>query len=178
MSLSLWYIQGFLAGFGMLVFFTHLSLMEILVRYLVLFCLFSVDNFKWFCMGILHKSIQFMCWGSASSILGLPLFLLYINDLPDMMMNCFCGMVDRRKVFMPYFQPGPLSEILTIANLWHAISRVWTCTESEFRFCWMKLCSSDNHYTMVPRCHVVISNIAIYTNDTLYSKSGQTSNLW
>ena len=25
--------------------------------------------------------------------------------------------------------------------------RVWTCTKLEFRFVWMKLCSSDNHYT-------------------------------
>ena len=41
-----------------------------------------------------------------------------------MMMNCFCSMVDRQKVFTPYFQPGPLSEILTIANLRHAASRV------------------------------------------------------
>ena len=51
----------------------------------------------------------------------------------------------------PYFQPGPLSEILTIANLQHAASRVWTCTEPEFRLSWMKLCSSDNHYTLAPR---------------------------
>ena len=34
-----------------------------------------------------------------------------------MMKNCFCGMIDRRKAFTPYFQPGQLSEILTIANL-------------------------------------------------------------
>ena len=40
-----------------------------------------------------------------------------------MMMNCFCGMVDRRKA-EPYFQPGPLSEILTIANLRHATNRI------------------------------------------------------
>ena len=26
-----------------------------------------------------------------------------------MMMKCFCGMVDRRKAFTPYFQPGPFS---------------------------------------------------------------------
>ena len=45
---------------------------------------------------------------------------------------------------------GPLSEILTIANLWHAASRVWTCAEPEFRLSWMKLCSSDNHYTTAP----------------------------
>ena len=50
----------------------------------------------------------------------------------------------------PYFQPGPLSEILTIANLRQAASRVWTCAEPEFRLSWTKLCSSDNHYTTSP----------------------------
>ena len=40
-----------------------------------------------------------------------------------MMMNCFCGIVDRRKA-EPYFQPGALSEIFTIANLQHAASRI------------------------------------------------------
>ena len=60
-------------------------------------------------------------------------------------MICFCGMVDRRKTFTPYFLPGPLSDIITIANLWHVASRVRTCAESEFRLCWMKLCSTDNH---------------------------------
>ena len=52
-----------------------------------------------------------------------------------------------------YFQSGPLSKILTIANLRQAASRIWTCAEPEFRLCWMKLCSSDNHYTKVPLCH-------------------------
>ena len=47
----------------------------------------------------------------------------------------------------PYFQPGPLSEILTIANLRHSTSRIWTRAEPEFRLCWMKLCNSDNHST-------------------------------
>ena len=49
-----------------------------------------------------------------------------------------------------YNQPRPLSEILTIANLRHAVSRIWTCAETEFRLSWMKLCSSDNHYTTAP----------------------------
>ena len=48
------------------------------------------------------------------------------------------------------FLPGSLSEILTIANLRHAASRVWTCAESEFRLCWKKLCSRDNHWTTAP----------------------------
>ena len=51
----------------------------------------------------------------------------------------------------PYFQPGPLSKILTIANLWHATSSIWTCREPGFMLCWMKLCSFVNHYTTTPR---------------------------
>ena len=33
-----------------------------------------------------------------------------------------------------YFQPGLLLEILTIANLWHAISRIWTCPNLNLGF--------------------------------------------
>ena len=55
------------------------------------------------------------------------------------------------KGILPYFQPGPLSEIFTVANLQHASSRLWTCAEPglvEWRLSWMKLYSSDNHHTM------------------------------
>ena len=31
----------------------------------------------------------------------------------------------------PYFQPRQTSEILTTANLQHALSRIWTCVEVE-----------------------------------------------
>ena len=41
-------------------------------------------------------------------------------------------------------------EILTIANLRHTASRIWTCAELEFRLCWIKVYGSDNHYTTVP----------------------------
>ena len=54
------------------------------------------------------------------------------------------------KSIQPYFQPGPLSEIFTITILRHAGSRIWTSAEPAFRLCWMKLCSSDNHYTTAP----------------------------
>ena len=48
-----------LTEFGMLVFFTNLSLVEFLVRYLALFHLFSViDGFGWFWMECLHNNIQ------------------------------------------------------------------------------------------------------------------------
>ena len=50
-----------LTGFGMLVFFTNLSLMGFPVRYLALFLLFSVIvGFKWFWMESLHSNIQLM----------------------------------------------------------------------------------------------------------------------
>ena len=45
----------------MLVFFTNLSLMELQVRYLALFLLFSViGDFEWFSMESLHKNVQLM----------------------------------------------------------------------------------------------------------------------
>ena len=70
-----------------------------------------------------------------------PLFTTFQWYLTGwMMMNCFCRMADRRKV----------SKILTIGNLRHAASRIWTCLESEFRLCWTKLYSSDDHHKMVP----------------------------
>ena len=72
----------------------------------------------------------------------------HLNSMKIMMMTCFCGMVDRRKV-LPYFQPRPVSKIPTIANLWHPVSRVWTCAEPGLRPWWMRLCSSDNQYTTV-----------------------------
>ena len=61
--LELWHLiyPRLLTGFGMLVFFTNLSLMEFQVRYLALFLLFSViDGFKWFWMESPHKNIQLM----------------------------------------------------------------------------------------------------------------------
>ena len=48
-----------------------------------------------------------------------------------------------RKDIYRSFHLALLSEILTIANLRHATSRVWTCAEPEFRLGWMKLRISD-----------------------------------
>ena len=72
-------------------------------------------------------------------------------DNDDELFLRFCGMVDQRKTFTPYFHSEPLSEILSIANFRQTLSRISTCAESEFRRCWMRLCSSDNHCTMVPQ---------------------------
>ena len=76
-----------------------------------------------------------------------------ISLLPisSMMMNCLCGMVDRRKAFSLISSRDYLSKILTIENLRHALSSVWTCAEPEFKLSWMRLCSSDNQYTTAPQ---------------------------
>ena len=41
-----------------------------------------------------------------------------------------------------------------VRDLHHFESPTWTCPEPEFRLCWMKLCSSDKHYTTVPQIWV------------------------
>ena len=66
-----------------------------------------------------------------------------------MMMNFFCGMVDRRKAFSLISSRDHCqrSSPLQISD---AASRVWTYAEPEFRLSWMKLCSCDNHYTTAP----------------------------
>ena len=59
--LELWHLiyPRVLTEFGMLVFFTNLSLMEFQVRHLALFLLFSViDDVEWFWMESLQKNIQ------------------------------------------------------------------------------------------------------------------------
>ena len=69
--------------------------------------------------------------------------MVHMDDVWMMKMNCFCGMVDwQRKAFSQISS----QDHLTISNLQHTASRIWTCRETEFRLCWMKLCTSDNHY--------------------------------
>ena len=75
--LELWHLiyPRLLTGFGMLVFFTNLSLMELQVRYLALSVLFSViDDFEWFWMESLHKNIQ-----SMRKLLKAPLLVLHFS---------------------------------------------------------------------------------------------------
>ena len=61
-----------------------------------------------------------------------------------MLINDFCGLVAKRKV---YFPQETLSEILTMPNIQWATSRIWTWAEIEFWLSWLTLCGSGNHYT-------------------------------
>ena len=74
-----------LTGLSMLVIFRNLSLMEFLVRYLILF-LFLSNNNRWLQVVLDGRSSQEYPTNAVlprGSILGPTPFLLYINDLPD-----------------------------------------------------------------------------------------------
>ena len=75
--LELWHLiyPRLLTGFGMLIFFTKLSLMEFEAIYSALFLLFSViDDFEWFWMESLHKNIQLM-----REFLKVPFLVLHFS---------------------------------------------------------------------------------------------------
>ena len=64
-----------MTGFGILVFFTNLSLMEFQDKYLALFLLFSgIDGFEWLWVGSLHKNIQLML-----EFLKVPFLVLHFS---------------------------------------------------------------------------------------------------
>ena len=66
-------------GFGMLVLFTSIRLVEFLISFLALFCLFLVIcSFKWFCMGSLSKNIQLILL-----FLKAPLLVLHFPTIPQ-----------------------------------------------------------------------------------------------
>ena len=70
--------------FGILVFFTNVSLTEFQGQIFSVIFLFSViGSFELFWMGKLHKNIQLMLVFLKGLFFGPTLFLLYINDLPD-----------------------------------------------------------------------------------------------
>ena len=57
--------------------------------------------------------------------------LFFDDDIMMVMMNYFCGdVVDRRKAYSRISSWG-YCKILTIVNVPHAASRVWTCVDND-----------------------------------------------
>ena len=66
-----------------------------------------------------------------------------LSSTMTMKMNCFFKMVDRwQGLHFIASQDHYQSKILTITNLRQATNRV-------SKYCWIKLCSSDNHYIVI-----------------------------
>ena len=133
--LELWHLiySRLLTGFGMLVFFTNLGLMEFQVRYLALLLLFSViDDFEGLWMESLHKNIQLML-----QFLKAPFLVLHFP--------CYTLMT-----FLTMLSVILLSMLISV--IWHLISgnnlnwllnlnliykTLWTEVRSGFLFqCW------------------------------------------
>ena len=80
--LKLWHLiyPRLLTGFGMLVFFINLSLMEFQVRYLVLFLLFlGTDSFELFWMVSFHRNMELML-----EFLKVPFLILHFSYYTSM----------------------------------------------------------------------------------------------
>ena len=74
------------------------------------------------------------------------ILILMIMMMMMMMMNCFCGIVDTQNGSTFISSPDHCQRFAPLW-VWHATSRIWTRVELEFRLSWIKLSSSDNHYT-------------------------------
>lgn len=79
-----------------------------------------------------------------------------------------------------YFQLGPFSEILTIINLRHAASSIWTSAEPVFRLLCIKLYSIENHYTTMPHqmCDVGIPSTRISPGEKVFVSDYLQTLIW
>ena len=84
-------------------------------------------------MSILPSALRNFCTCRCNAIPKFSVEMSSHHLWQDDLQNCWPTNSDKL-----YFQPGLLSEIITIKNLRHAASRIWTCIEPEFRLRWMK----------------------------------------
>ena len=116
-----------LTRFDMLFFFSNVSLMEFLVRYLALFLLFSIiDGFEWFWMENLHKKIEsmleflkalFLVLGFSYYTLKTFLMMLYVILL-DILMILLSTLSVIRHLICGNYQSWLLNLNLIYEALW------------------------------------------------------------
>ena len=116
---DLWHLiyPRVLTGFGMLVVFINLSLMEFQVRYFALFLLFSVIGRLRVVLD--RKSSQEYPINAGvpqGSILGPTLFLLYINHLPDYVICDIAIYADNTTLYSKCDQASDLWQQLELAS--------------------------------------------------------------
>ena len=76
---------------------------------------------------------------------------------------------------MPYFQP---EELLIIANLPYAATRIWLCVDPEFKLCWMNIyihIYKQHLYKQSPDTLMV--NFALFQNYLLSSSTLSSKNI-
>ena len=107
--LELWHLiyPRLLTGFGMLVFFTNLSLMEFLV---------SNRRLRVILDGKSSQEYPVNAGIPQCSILGPTLFLLYINDLPDDGIRNIAVYVDDATLYSKCYQASDMWQLLVLAS--------------------------------------------------------------
>ena len=117
--LVLWHLiyLRLLIGFGMLVYFTNLSLMEFQVRYLTLFLLFSViRQLQVVLEGKPCQEYPINVGAPQGFIIGPTLLLLYINDLPEDVIFNIAIYADDATLYFKCGQASDLWQQLELAS--------------------------------------------------------------
>ena len=112
--LELWHLiyPRLFTGFGMLVFFTNVSLMEFQVRYLALFLLFSeIDGLEWLWMGSLQKNIQLML-----EFIKAPFLVLYFFYYTLMTFLMISFVILRSKLMILFSIPSVIRHLIRGKN--------------------------------------------------------------
>ena len=94
---------------------------------------FGLDNVK------VKIFIHFFNW-------KLPCPIVWLMMMMVVMMICFCGMVDQRKLLSLFSSRDYYQRFLPSQPPVH-FELDWSCTEPESRLRWVQLWISDNHYT-------------------------------
>ena len=103
---------------------------------------------SFYCKFLSNARVSFISMQSFSFLFWNTCMTMLIASIV-MKMNCFGGIIDRRKV-LSLISIDRNYQILAIAKLRHTANSICTFPKLEFSLCWMKLWNSGNHYTTAP----------------------------